>query len=166
MIQQRLSYSKQYPRNSRSLTTFSYLANTVIPRRELLPFHFASFLYIRLILNASRRLTWTVSPYSPDPARLQPLGKLLGPGHVALYVARRLLPPLHSFNTSPSVEMPFRNLPGDLVPGSGYEAAQLTYWSESRPHEQEQMKVPRSSPLDTKPPEASELTKPPLQALT
>jgi hypothetical protein len=37
-------YSKQYPRNSRSLTTFSCLTNTVMLCREPLPFLLASFL--------------------------------------------------------------------------------------------------------------------------
>ncbi len=44
------SYSKQYPRNSKSLTTFSCLTNTVMRRREPLPFLLASFLYTLLIL--------------------------------------------------------------------------------------------------------------------
>ena len=52
-----LCYSKQYPRNSRSLSTFSCLTNTVMRRREPLPFLFANFLYILLILKASLRLT-------------------------------------------------------------------------------------------------------------
>ncbi len=37
-------YSNWYPKNSRSLTTFSCLTNTVIRRRELPPFLLASFL--------------------------------------------------------------------------------------------------------------------------
>jgi hypothetical protein len=37
-------YSNWYPRNPRSLITFSYLTNTVIRRREPLPFFLASFL--------------------------------------------------------------------------------------------------------------------------
>ena len=39
-----LSYSRWYPKNFRSLTTFSYLTNTVMRRREPLPLLFASFL--------------------------------------------------------------------------------------------------------------------------
>jgi hypothetical protein len=61
MLREPLSYSRRYHKNSRSLTTFSYLTNTVMRRREPLPFFLASFLYILLILNASLRLTWTVS---------------------------------------------------------------------------------------------------------
>jgi hypothetical protein len=55
------SYSNWYPRNSSSLTTFSCLMNTVMRRREPLPFLFAGLRYILLILRASLRLTWTVS---------------------------------------------------------------------------------------------------------
>src|SRR5919112_1638767 len=54
-------YSNWYPKNARSLPTFSCLTNTVIRRRELTPFLFASLLYILLILKASLRLTSTVS---------------------------------------------------------------------------------------------------------
>src|SRR5918997_2467292 len=52
------------------------------------------------------------------------------------------------------------------MPGRRYEAAQLPYRSERRPHEQEQVEMPGTSLLNTKPPEASELTKLPLQAPT
>src|SRR5215208_7689480 len=38
------SYSRQYPKNSRSLTTFSYLTKTVMRRREPLLFFLTSFL--------------------------------------------------------------------------------------------------------------------------
>jgi hypothetical protein len=44
MIQGFFIYSKRYPRNSRSLTTFSCLTNTVMLRRGPLPFLLASFL--------------------------------------------------------------------------------------------------------------------------
>ncbi len=44
MLREPRSYSKQYPRYSRSLTTFSYFTNTVMQRREPLPFLLASFL--------------------------------------------------------------------------------------------------------------------------
>jgi hypothetical protein len=44
MFQRFLSYSTRWPRNSSSLTTFSCLTNTVIRRRDPLPFLFASFL--------------------------------------------------------------------------------------------------------------------------
>ena len=43
-------YSNWYPKNSRSLSTFSYLTNTVMLCREPIPFFLASFLYILLIL--------------------------------------------------------------------------------------------------------------------
>jgi hypothetical protein len=43
---------------------FSCLMNTVMQRREPLPFLLASFLYIRLILKASLRLTWAVSHWT------------------------------------------------------------------------------------------------------
>ena len=52
-----------------------------------------------------------------------------------------------------------------FMPGRRDEAPQLAYWSERRPYEQEQVEVPRSSLLYTKPPEASEVPKLPLQAL-
>jgi hypothetical protein len=39
-----LSYSRRYPMNSRSLITVSYRTNTVMRRREPLPFLLASFL--------------------------------------------------------------------------------------------------------------------------
>jgi hypothetical protein len=39
-----LSYSRRKPRNSSNLTTFSCLTNTVMRRREPLPFLFASLL--------------------------------------------------------------------------------------------------------------------------
>jgi hypothetical protein len=54
-------YSSWYPKNSRSLSTFSCLTNTVMRRREALPFLSAGLRYIRLILKASLRLTSTVS---------------------------------------------------------------------------------------------------------
>jgi hypothetical protein len=37
MLQASLNYSRRYPKNSRSLTTFSCLTNTVMLCRELLP---------------------------------------------------------------------------------------------------------------------------------
>src|SRR5918994_3542144 len=92
-------------------------------------------------------------PYPPDPARMPPFGKLLGLGHVAFNVARRLFPFLHGFNTCPRAEVSFRNLPRNLVPGRSDKAAQLTYCSERRSHKQEQVEVPRSSPLYSQPPE-------------
>jgi hypothetical protein len=69
MVQASLNYSKQYPKNSRSLTTFSCLTNTVMRRREPIPFLLANFLYTLLILKASRKLTatsshWTGSRFS------------------------------------------------------------------------------------------------------
>jgi hypothetical protein len=49
MLRELLSYSRRYPRNSRILTTFSCLTNTVIRRRKPPPVLLASLLYIRLI---------------------------------------------------------------------------------------------------------------------
>jgi hypothetical protein len=44
------------------------------------------------------------------------LMKLLGLGHVALYVAGRLFPLLHGFNTCSRTEVPLRDLSRNLVP--------------------------------------------------
>src|ERR687898_1387888 len=57
-------YSNRYPKNPRSLITFSYLTNTVMLSREPLPFLLASFLYILLILKASLRVTLVVSHWT------------------------------------------------------------------------------------------------------
>ena len=48
MLRASLNYSRQYPKNPRSLSTFSCLTNTVMRRRKPLPFLLASFLYILL----------------------------------------------------------------------------------------------------------------------
>src|SRR5215207_527158 len=111
-----------------SLTTFSCLTNTVIRRKEPVPFLFASFLYIRLILKASLRLTWAVSHRTGRSSSfqipqilpvLQPFGKLLGLGHVALGVARRLFPFLHGFNTCSRAEVPLEPRYRFDTPGEG-----------------------------------------------
>ena len=60
MFQRISRYSRQYPKNRRSLITFSYLTNTVMGRRGPLPFLLASFLYDLLILKASRRLPTSI----------------------------------------------------------------------------------------------------------
>src|SRR5215211_658515 len=70
-------------------------------------------------------------PDPPNPAGLQPLGL----GHVALHVTRDLSPPLHGFYACSCAEVPFRNLPGYLIPGRRDEAAQLVYRSNRRPYE-------------------------------
>jgi hypothetical protein len=95
-------------------------------------------------------------PDPPDPARLQPFGELLGFGHVALHVARYRSPLLRHFDAGPSVEMPLGDLPSDLIPRRRDEATQLAYRSKRRSHEQEQVKVSRTSLLYAQPPEGSE----------
>jgi hypothetical protein len=51
MFQASLNYSKQYPKNSRSLITFSCLMNTVMRRRKPLPFSFANLRWQRRSLS-------------------------------------------------------------------------------------------------------------------
>ena len=104
-------------------------------------------------------------PESPNPAGLQPFGKLLGLGHVALHVARCLFPLPDSFSAGTGAEVPLGELPSNLIPGSRYEAAQLIYRSKRRPHEQEQVEVPRPPLLYAKPLESGEGLELPLKAL-
>src|SRR5215210_3006627 len=104
-------------------------------------------------------------PDPPDPAGLQPLGKLLGLGHVALHVAGRLFPSLHGFDAGTGVEVPLGVLPCNLIPGRRDETAHLAYCSERWPHEQEYVEVPCSSLLYAQPPEGSEGPVLPLKAL-
>jgi hypothetical protein len=78
-----LSYSRQYPRNSRSLTTFSCITNTVMLCREPIPFLLAKFLYILLIVKASLRLTstfshWTGSRFSFHTPQILPVSSPSG----------------------------------------------------------------------------------------
>src|SRR5919107_3623416 len=60
-------------------------------------------------------------PYSPDPARLYPLGEPLRFGQVPLHVARRTLPLPHLLYPSTCLQVALADLSTHLVPGRGYE---------------------------------------------
>src|SRR5215217_102708 len=60
-------------------------------------------------------------PYPPHPARLHPLGELLGLSNVSLHETSSPLPFLHLLDVCPREQMPLRNLSAHLVPGRGYE---------------------------------------------
>src|SRR5919112_997865 len=56
-------------------------------------------------------------PYSPHPARLYPLGELLGFCHVFLHVTRRTPPVPHLLDMCPREQVALADLSAHLVPG-------------------------------------------------
>src|ERR687889_1950246 len=64
-------------------------------------------------------------PHSPHPARLYPLGELLGLGYVFLHVACRTPPVPHLLDVCPRLQVALADLSAHLVPGEGYEITQL-----------------------------------------